>query len=88
MYISEKKVDNDEWVILDGVNDGQCYLIQNVSLAPVSYCVLDRVPDNKKIKANVIAPWQQVSFKKGNGDLYIRKSTYNDGYISIELSEA
>lgn len=56
MYISEKKVDNDEWVILDGVNDGQCYLIQNVSLAPVSYCVLDRVPDNK-IKANVITPW-------------------------------
>lgn len=87
MYISEKKVDNDEWVILDGVNDGQCYLIQNVSLAPVSYCVLDRVPDNK-IKANVITPWQQLSFKKGNGDLYIRKSTYNDGYISIELSEA
>ena len=55
MYISEKKVDNDEWVILDGVNDGQCYLIQNVSLAPVSYCVLDSVPDNK-IKANVITP--------------------------------
>lgn len=86
MYIGEKKIYNDVWESLNEVNTGESFLIQNTSTNPVRYCVLDSVP-NETVKGNVIAPYQQLAFKKVGGDLYLKKD-YVDGCISIEKVES
>ena len=86
MHIGEKRVDNETWQALAEVNTGDSFLLQNISVSPVRYCVLDSVPE-ETVNGGVILPYQQLAFKKVGGDLYLKKDEA-DGYIEIEKVES
>ena len=87
MYVGEKRICNSTWEELAEVNTGDSFLIQNISEKPISYVVLDSVPD-ETIKGGVLRPYQQLSFKKVAGNLYMKRMGECNGYVVIEKVES
>lgn len=85
MYVGEKRITNENWEALSEVNTGEEFYIQNTSTNSIRYVVLNTVPD-ETIKGGIITPYQQLSFKKVAGDLYIKKGVV-DGYVVVEKVE-
>ena len=83
MIVTEKKIDNDSWIICEEVNDGNTYLIQNISTDNLLYCVSSEKPSNT-IFGGVVQPYVQLEFKKVSGDLYLKKDTTD---VSIHISK-
>ena len=86
MYVGEKRICHDTWCLIEEVNTGDSFLLQNVSNNPIRYVVLDSVPA-ETVNGGVIMPYQQLAFKKVGGDLYMKKDEAN-GYIEIEKVES
>lgn len=86
MYISTKWVQNDSWQELEEVNTQEAFLIQNISDFNIRYCVLDSKP-SESISGGIITPYQQLSFKKTSGNMYIKKDN-SSAQIVIEKVES
>lgn len=86
MYIAEKRINNENWEALAEVNTGDSFLIQNISDDVIRYVVLDSQPD-ESVNGGVLAPYQQLAFKKITGDMYMKQNGDEDGYIVIEKVE-
>ena len=89
MFIANKTLTR-EWTAVSEANTGEEFLIQNLSSEEVfCYCVLNEKPSEDVI-GGYIDPHQQLSFKKVDGDLYMKK-TKGDEYVAricIEKVEA
>lgn len=84
MHIENMKL-SFEWKPVDSANTGDSFLIQNTSPFNVEYVVSESAPTDTK--GGIILPYQQLSFKKVTGNLYVKKNDGRDGYISIEQIE-
>lgn len=87
MYIGEKRICCKTWEALSEVNTGDSFLIQNISDDVVRYVVLDSQPE-ETVNGGVLAPYQQLAFKKVTGDMYMKQNGDQDGYVVIEKVEA
>lgn len=81
MYKIEKEVRNDNWELLEEVNTGELFIIQNTSSTPIFYVDLDKEP-TEDTRGFILPPEDVLHFKKDTENLYIKKS--NDiGFITI-----
>lgn len=85
MYITTKRLQNAEWQKVDEVNDGNSYLLQNISDVECKYIVTESAPEDSA-PGMFLLPRQQLAFKKITGELYLKKSGYY-AEVSIEKVE-
>lgn len=88
MFVANKKLTN-EWAEITEVNTGNTFLIQNIMNKEVFFCVSETTPEAETI-GGVLLPYQQLSFKKVNGNMYMRKDWSGNASVclSIEKVEA
>lgn len=85
MFIAEKKL-TDKWCLIEEVNTGDNFLIQNTTNRAVYFCVLDTTPDDSII-GGVLEAHQQLSFKKVTGDLFMRNTWGGNGSVSLYIEQ-
>lgn len=61
----------EKWKLVDIVNDGNSYLIQNTNSFDVEFIVSNNLPSND-VLGGVLCSNMQLAFKKVTGSLYVR----------------
>lgn len=85
MNIGKIQLDND-WRLMNEVNTGEEFLIQNLSQR-VEFIVTDTAPTSNDT-GGLLSSCQQLMFKRVDGDLYMRSTgNYGNQFVNVEKVE-
>lgn len=84
MFI-ENLILTNEWQNVASVNTGDSFLIQNCSNDVIYYIVSENQPTVNV--AGILMPYQQLAFRKIDGDLWLKDKNSVNNYVHIEKVE-
>lgn len=84
MFVSNIQLPGNKWTEIASANTGDLFYIQNLTAGKIRYIVSATEPTDDDYGC-VLAPGQQLVFKKISGDLYMRGNGH--GTIAIEQKE-